>query len=183
MKALLQFFLALTIAALLVLGFRSLAFTVYTVEGNELAPQLLQGDHILVNRWSYGLRTGSRDGLFPYGRVFGKKVQKGDVVAFDSPLDSLPGIFVCRCKALPGDTLRIGNDVMMVPGHNATCANEDYYWMESISSISNIDSRVLGPIPESCIIGRVCLVLYSHDVLYPFYDGYRSDRLLLPIEP
>lgn len=183
MRTLLQFLLALTIAALVVLGIRSLAFTVYTVEGNELAPELLQGDHILVNRWSYGLRTGSQDGLFPYGRILGRKISRGDIVAFDSPLDSLPGLFVCRCTALPGDTIRIDSDVMMIPGREATCAAEDYYWMESLSPVSQIDSRVLGPVPESCIVGRVCLVLYSHDVSYPLYDGYRSDRFLLRIEP
>lgn len=175
-----QFFLALAAAALLVLGFRSLAFTLYTVEGGELAPELLRGDRILVNRWSYGLRTGSPDGLFPYGRIFGRQVAKGDIVAFDSPVDTLPGIYVCRCAALPGDTLRIGGDLMMVPGREATCASEDYYWMEALGGAENpVDSRVLGPVPESRVVGRVCLVLYSHDESYPFYDGYLASRFLL----
>ncbi len=170
-------------ATLLVLGFRSLAFTVYTVEGNCLAPVLQQGDRILVNRWSYGLRTGRPDGLFSYGRVFARRVERGDIVAFDSPVDSLPGVLVCRCRALPGDTVRLGQDLLMIPGRTATCAAEDYYWMESLSPASRVDSRVLGPIAESRIVGRVCCVLYSHDVAYPFYDGYRSDRLLLDVNP
>ena len=173
-----KFILALIAAALLMLAFRALAFTLYVVGGSGLEPELCRGDRVLVNRWSYGLRTGSRDGLFRYGRVCRSEVERGDIVAFDSPVDSVGGVFVCRCSALPGDTIRQNGDLLLVPGL-ATCADENYYWMEAIGDELPIDSRVFGLVPESSIIGRVCMVVYSHDDCRPFYSGYRSGRALL----
>lgn len=178
MKASARFILALTVAALIMLAFRALAFTLYSVGGNSLEPELLGGDRVLVNRWSYGLRTGSRDGLFRYGRICRSEVERGDIVAFDSPLDSVDGVFVCRCRSLPGDTIRVNGDLMLVPGL-VTCADENYYWMEAIGTGNTIDSRVFGFVPESSIIGRVCLVVFSHDDCRPFYTGYRPERTLL----
>lgn len=172
----------MAIAALCVVGFRGLAFTIYTVEGTALTPVLQQGDRIVVNRWSYGLRTGSRNGLFYYGRLFASPVGKNDVIAFDSPIDSLDGVFVCRCTAAAGDTVNVDGNSYLVPGRKATCADEDYYWVEALGSGGSMDSRTFGPIPESSVIGRVCMVLYSHDTNSPFYEGYRSDRTLLEIK-
>lgn len=168
MKLTLQILLALVIAALLVLGVRVLAFTVYTVETAEFAPVLEQGDRITVNRWSYGLRTGSRKGLFPYGRIMKQQVRKGDVVAFDSPTDSIDGLFLGRCTALPGDTLTYNKVTYVVPGREATCAKEDYYWLVPLGK----SQSPYGPIPESCVIGRVISVIYHHDDSQPFYSGY-----------
>lgn len=168
MKVALQLLLALAIAALLVLGVRSLAFTVYTVDGQQYAPELLQGDRIAINRWSYGLRTGGSRGLFPYGRILKSKVRVGDIVAFDSPVDTIDGLFIARCKALPGDTLTYNGAPYVVPGREATCAKEDYYWFVPIGKAKGD----YGPIPESCIIGRVISVIYHHDDTQPFYTGY-----------
>lgn len=179
MRTLLQFIAALAIAALCVVGFRALAFTIYTVEGSAFEPELVEGDRIVVNRWSYGLRTGSRTGLFRYGRLLATPVCKGDIVAFDNPIDSIGGVYVCRCKAVAGDTVRMDSDVYVIPGRKATCAKEDYYWMEAIGSGNSMDSHAFGPVPESCVIGRVCMVLYSHNPYFPIYDGFRVERTLL----
>lgn len=168
MKVALQLLLALGIAALLVLGVRSLAFTVYTVDGRQFAPELSQGDRIVVNRWSYGLRTGSPRGIVPYGRILAKPVELGDIVAFEHPCDSVGGLFIARCKALPGDTLTYRGTTFVVPGVEATCAKEDYYWFAPLGQAG----ADYGPVPESCIVGRVISVLYRHDDAQPFYTGY-----------
>jgi len=178
-RASLQLVAAIAIAAVCVVGFRALAFTIYTVEGAALAPELQQGDRIVVNRWSYGLRTGSRDGLFQYGRIFARPVEKGDIVAFDSPVDSLGGVYVCRCKAVAGDTVRIDGSAYVVPGTNVDCSDENHYWMEALGGGGSMDSRSFGPVPESCVIGRVCMVLYSRDPSRPFYDDFRPERTFL----
>lgn len=178
MKAWVKFVLTLAGAALLMLAFRALAFSLYSVSGDVLAPELLKGDRILVNRWSYGLRTGSSDGLFRYGRICRQPVGRGDIVAFDSPVDSLPGVFVCRCHAVPGDTVHAQGGPIIVPGP-ATCADDEYYWMESLNASDGMDSRTFGPVAGRNIIGRVCMVLYSHDDCKPFYTGYRRGRCMI----
>ena len=42
-----------------------------------------------------------------------------------------------------------------------------------------IDSRTFGPVPESMIIGRVCIVAYSYDDTQPVLSGYRRERTFL----
>ena len=175
MRAWLKTILALAAAALAVALFRALFFTLYTVGGDRFEPVFKAGDRVLVNRWSYGLRTGGMNGLFGYGRVFGV----GDIVAFDSPAPGGEGVYVCRCAALPGDTVATPEGTIVVPGRAATCAPEDYYWMQALGEADTIDSRLFGPVPESLILGRVCLIVYSHDDSRPFYTGYRRGRTLL----
>ena len=168
----------MVIALVTVLAFRALVMTVCTIEGDGLSPQFLEGDRVVINRWSYGLRTGKKDGLFDYGRICQQKVEKGDFIAFE---DLYGRIYICQCAALPGDTVYLDNDKVpcVVPGVQ-TCDDQDYYWVKSINKDNPIDSRMLGFIPEERIIGRACLILFSHDPEAPFWRGYSSERFLLP---
>ena len=131
---------------------------------------------MVVNRWSYGLRTGEKGSLFDYGRLCRQEVKKGDFIAFE---DSLGQVLICQCTAVPGDTVYIKKAPCVVPGL-LTCDDQDYYWVRSVSKNNPIDSRQLGFIPEERIIGRACLVLFNRNPEAPFWKGYRSDRLLLP---
>lgn len=175
MKGTLKFLIALAVALVVTLAFRSLVMTICTIDGNGLEPAFMAGDRVLVNRWSYGLRTGEKGGLFDYGRICRQEVEKGDFIAFE---DSAGRVLVCRCAAIPGDTVTLGAKVI-VPGI-VTCADQNYYWVESVGRNNPLDSRQLGFIPEDRIIGRAFLVLYSRDLATPFWKGYRSDRIFLP---
>ncbi|MBQ9677639.1 MAG: signal peptidase I [Prevotella sp.] len=172
----LKFVIALASAFVLVLAFRALAFSVYTVEGAGLQPVYVSGDRLLVNRWSYGLRVDG-NGLLPYSRMLRQPVARGDIVLFDLPGDSIPGEFIARCTAVPGDTIRMQDGVVVVPGLR-DCADADYYWLESIHPKNPADSRHLGFISEQQIIGRVVTILYSHDDSKNFLEGYRKERML-----
>jgi len=181
MKKTVRFLLVLIAAFLLMLVFRSVGVTLYTIEGDGLSPSLIAGDHVLVNRWSYGLRIGGSKSLFNYGRICKQPIAKGDLVAFENPLDSTHHeVFICRCVALPGDSLMVDNVKTVVPCLD-NCASADFYWLESITPYSRIDSRSLGFIAEEYIIGRAFLIVYSRDPSAPLWKGWRSDRLLLPI--
>ncbi len=178
MRNTLKFLLALGVAFVVMLAFRGLVMTICTIDGDGLAPHFIAGDRVVVNRWSYGLRTGKNGGLFDYGRICRQDVSKGDCIAFE---DSLGRVLICRCSALPGDTIKVkrGQTPIVVPGL-VTCADQDYYWVEPIGNNNRLSSHQLGFIPEERIIGRACLVLYSHDVSTSFWRGYRKDRFLLP---
>lgn len=171
----LKFVIALATAFVLVLAFRALAFSVYTVEGRGLQPVYIHGDRLLVNRWSYGLRIDG-GGVLPYSRMMRQPVRRGDIVVFDLPGDSIQGEFVARCKAIPGDTLRLQEGLVVVPGLK-DCADADYYWLESLYAKNPVDSRLLGFISERNIIGRVVTILYSHDDSKNFLEGYRKERM------
>ena len=155
----LKYVIAFVSAIALMLAFRALAFSVHGVTGDGLAPLYKSGDRLLINRCSYGLRIeGNR--LLPYSRLMRQPVQRGDIVAFTVPCDSVAGIMIARCTAVPGDTIRTTCGLMTVPGLK-TCAKGDYYWLEALNKHNPADSRHLGFIPESSIIGRVVTVLYN----------------------
>jgi signal peptidase I len=159
MRNTLKFFAALLVAFLVMLAFRALVFTIYYVDNSSLKPAFLEGDHVMVNRWSYGLRAGG-NALFSYGRICRQQPQKGDFIAFD---DSIGRVFIATCTALPGDT--VGSAV--VPSIRG-CADADYYLTDRY-----------GLVREESIIGRACMVLYSHDPAYPFWNGYLKSRFML----
>ena len=163
--------LALAVAIVVMLLVRAAVVTICCVEGEALQPTFLAGDRVVVNRWSYGLRTGEKGSLFDYGRICRQEIKKGDFIAFE---DAMGKVLICRCAALPGDTI-FGK---IVPGL-LNCADQDYYWVESLGKNNATDSRQLGFIPEERIIGRACLILYNHHPKAAFWKGYMKDRLLL----
>ena len=161
MRNWLKYVIAFASAFALMLAIRTLAFSIHGVEGNGLAPLYQNGDRLLINRCSYGLRIEG-NGILPYSRLMRSPVQRGDIVAFTVPCDSVAGIFIARCKAIPGDTISTQEGPLLVPGLK-TCANADYYWLESINPNNPADSRHIGFIPESHIIGEVISVLYNRN--------------------
>lgn len=165
MRNTLKFFVALVVAFGVMLLFRALVFTIYTVPGSTFEPEFKAGDRVMVNRWSYGLRTGG-GGLFSYGRLWRQAIAKGDVVAVD---DSLGNVLIGRCIALPGDTTLLERRKVIVPG-KMNCARHDYYQIEQ-----------LGFVREEQVIGRVAFVVYNHAPGWAFWHGYDSSRIFLPI--
>jgi len=155
----LKYVIAFVSAFALMLAIRTLAFSIHGVEGNGLAPLYMSGDRLLINRCSYGLRIKG-NGILPYSRLMRSPVNKGDIVAFTVPHDSVAGICIARCKAVPGDTIHTQEGPLLVPGLK-TCANADYYWLESINPNNPADSRHIGFIPENNIVGQVVSVLYN----------------------
>ena len=155
----LKYVITFATAFTLMLLFRTLAFSIHGVTGDGLAPLYKNGDRLLINRCSYGLRIEG-NGLLPYSRLMRSPVRRGDIVAFTVPGDSIAGICIARCTAVPGDTIHTVDGLQTVPGL-INCAKTDYYWLESINQQNPADSRFFGFIPERSIIGRVVSVLYN----------------------
>ena len=151
--------IAFASAFALMFAIRTLAFSIHVINGTGLSPLFRDGDLLLINRCSYGLRIEG-NGILPYSRLMRSPVERGDIVAFTVPCDSIEGIFIARCKAVAGDTVRTPEGILLVPGLK-TCAKTDYYWLESINPNNPADSRHIGFIPESHIIGEVVSVLYN----------------------
>ena len=164
MRSTLKFLVALAVAFIVMMAFRALVFTIYTIPGSQLEPAFKAGDRVMVNRWSYGLRTGG-SGLFSYGRLCWQAINKGDLVAAD---DSIGNVSIGCCTALPGDTIRWQERTIIVPG-KANCAKHNYYLIDR-----------LGLVREEQIIGRVFLIVYNRHPDSTFWRGYDPDRLLLP---
>lgn len=154
---------------------RYVGLTIYTIDGTGFEPVFKAGDRVMVNRWSYGLRVGGHSGIFPYGRIMRQSVERGDLVVFEDPTDTRQ-IIIGRCTALPGDTVCYESLPVAVPGLY-DCADTNYYWMEALDSAHN----TIGFVGEEYIIGRVVNVVYSHDPQHPMWQGWRKERILLPL--
>jgi signal peptidase I len=163
----LKYVIAFASAFALMLAVRTLVVSVHVVTGDGLAPLYTDGDCLLINRCSYGLRIEG-NGLLPYCRLMRQPVERGDIVAFNIPSGSLNrhddvssyGLMIARCKAVPGDTIHTEGGLTIVPGL-VNCAKTDYYWLEAVNDKNPVDSRYLGSVPEQNIIGRVVSVLYN----------------------
>ena len=185
---LLKTLITLAVAIVAMLLFRAAVVTVCCVEGDALQPVFLAGDRVLVNRWSYGLRTGGNS-LLSYNRLWRSPVERGDIVMVNDPTGSLRTsvderrVLLLRCKAVPGDkvtpsTVNPSLSTYVVPGRYS-CADMDYYLMEPLSHFSlNSQLSTLHSllIPEDHIIGRAFLIIYSHDPAQSLLDGWRTDR-------
>lgn len=112
MKRFLKWILAFSGAIIIVLLLRCFAFTSCLIPSEGMENSLFRGEHILVNKWSYGLRLPLIS-HFPYQRWNSRPVQKEDIVVFNNPGSlSQPVIdrrevFISRCVGVPGDTLFI----------------------------------------------------------------------------
>ncbi|MCD7901178.1 MAG: signal peptidase I [Bacteroides sp.] len=96
-------------AIIVVLLLRGFLFTTYSIPSSGMENTLFQGDRILVNKWSYGLRTPLM-ALFSYHRWFPETVKPGDIAVFNNPASNKPviaerNVFIGRCIGVPGDTL------------------------------------------------------------------------------
>lgn len=105
------------LAILVVLLVRTFAVTSCSIPFTGMENTLYQGERVLVNKWSYGLRLP-----FSTLRLGAEQPQKGDVVLFNNPLSrkDVPvyarELFISRCVGVPGDTLMM-NDELLVTGN------------------------------------------------------------------
>lgn len=103
------------IAVVLVLLIKTFAFTSCTIPSTGMENSLYQGERVLVNKWSYGLRMP-----FSTLRWLEKPVEKGDIVLFNNPNPrslqtavSSRELFISRCVGIPGDTLMLNDELLL----------------------------------------------------------------------
>ena len=99
-------------AIAVVLLLRGFAFTSCLIPSTGMENSLFQGERILVNKWSYGLRVPLMS-LFSYHRWCERSVRQQDVVVFNNPaaigqptIDRRE-IYISRRIGTPGDTLLV----------------------------------------------------------------------------
>ena len=175
MKKTLRFLLAFLTAFILMMVVRAIGVTIFAIDGTELEPTFCAGDRVLVNRWSYGLRVGGKDSYFDYGRIARQSVAKGDLVAFENPQNANQ-VLICRCAALPGDSVRHEGQTLIVPSLK-DCADADYYWMMGDNRHNSADSRYWGFVPEDHIVGKPIFIWFSSDPDRHGFSGVRWNRL------
>ena len=99
---------------------KTFAFISCSIPSTGMENTLYQGEKVLVNKWSYGLRI-------PFTNIhfLPERVKKGEVVLFNNPTPAnketpvfARRLFISRCIGTPGDTLMLNNE-LLVTGQNA----------------------------------------------------------------
>ena len=102
---------AIGIALLLALFIRTFVVQAFKIPSGSMIPTLLVGDHILVNKFGYGIRNPFNGALWlPVGEV-----QRQDVVVFKYPQNPSQD-FIKRVIAIPGDTVQVADKKVLVNG-------------------------------------------------------------------
>lgn len=144
---------AFIIAILILLFLRIFLFQSFVIHSSSMAGNLASGDWVIINKIAYGTRSPmtplsipfaplrispSSENYFvtwmkfPYFRLPGyTEVKQNDILAFNYPGETeIPidkkYVMVKRCVALPGDTLRIDNNVLYVNKVKLQIANIQY---------------------------------------------------------
>jgi len=96
---------------------RVLLFQPFTIPSASMAPNLLQGDYIIVSKYSYGWSKHSIPFSPPLfdGRILGKAPTRGDIIVFKLPRD--PNVdYIKRLIGLPGDRVQVRGGVVYING-------------------------------------------------------------------
>ena len=104
----------LALPLLVVAAAKSALADINYVPSGSMHPTLLDGDVVFINKLAYGLRVP-----FTFARVAQwSDPQRGDIVVCFKPTDGTR--LVKRVVAVPGDTIALRNDVLVINGEAQT---------------------------------------------------------------
>jgi signal peptidase I len=102
---------AIIVAVILALFIRTFMVQAFKIPSGSMKDTLLIGDHILVNKFIYGVKAPFlHKTMIPI-----KDPQRGDIIVFEFPEDPSKD-FIKRVIGLPGDVVEIRNKKLVVNG-------------------------------------------------------------------
>lgn len=187
-----EYFESIVITAIIALFATTFVVQAFKIPTGSMESNLLIGDHLLVNKFVYGLYpSGSLFNLFPY-----KTLKRGDVIVFKYP-HSPEVAYVKRLIGLPGEKVEmIGRTVYV----NGTALKENYtqyidagsayehygpfnvpdnqYFAMGDNRDNSQDSRFWGFVPRDHIIGKALAIYWSYETPRDEYlQTSASDRV------
>lgn len=174
---------AIIIALVLALFIRTFVVQAFKIPSGSMEPTLEIGDHILVNKFIYGIKIP-----FTSIRLLSfKQPQRGDVVVFVYPADPSKD-FIKRVVAIGGDTVKLVNKKLYingveVPDPHAVYKDDgafstDPQRRENIGPVTvppgqlfvlgdnrdrSLDSRIWGFVPVNEVRGKAFIIYWSWD--------------------
>jgi signal peptidase I len=96
---------------------RAFLYQPFNIPSGAMIPTLLVGDYIFVSKYAYGYSRYSLPLSPPLfsGRIFPSEPQRGDVVVFRNPRDTVND-YVKRIVGLPGDHIKMTDGVLIING-------------------------------------------------------------------
>ena len=193
---------AIGIAILLALFIRTFVVQAFKIPSGSMLPTLLIGDHLLVNKFIYGIRVPfSGKVLVPL-----KDPKSGDIIVFKFPKDRSID-YIKRVVGVPGDEIELKNKKLFVNGnptsdpyaHYTTTAvlpgsvspkdnfgpvtvPEGKYFVMGDNRDNSSDSRFWGFVETNDVLGKAMIIYWSWDIDKPLlsidrFASIRWDRL------
>ena len=116
-----DFFSTIIWALIIAFIIRTFIFQPFHIPSSSMMPGLMKGDYIITSKLSVGYGKYAASPIpFPIknGRLFEKKINRGDVIVFIPEGDNKN--FIKRVLALPGEQIQIINGRPVVNGVEAT---------------------------------------------------------------
>ncbi|NOY83357.1 MAG: signal peptidase I [Nitrospirae bacterium] len=182
-KTIREYLDTLVIAIILALVIRTFVVQAFKIPSGSMIPTLLIGDHILVNKFIYGVKLPFTDIVVIPITV----PERGDVIVFRFPKDESKD-FIKRVVGIPGDKIEVRNKVLYVNGieQNELFTNdvadvvssqimasrdnfgpvnvpENSYFVMGDNRDHSLDSRFWGFVDFSKIKGEAFLIYWSWD--------------------
>jgi signal peptidase I len=172
---------AAAIAVLLALFIRTFVVQAFKIPSGSMRPTLIEGDHILVNKFIYGVKIPIlRNTIIPI-----KAPNRGDIIVFIFPKDNSKD-FIKRVIGLPGEKIEVigrkihidgnlfsdkyghyenpgeswGNPAGNCPFCSVTVPDGHYFVMGDNRENSQ-DSRYWGFVPSESIKGKAFIIYWS----------------------
>lgn len=189
---------AIVTALILALIIRAFVIQAFKIPSGSMKPTLLVGDHILVNKFIYGVKLPFKDGKV----LMFHQPEKGDIIVFKYPEDPKRD-FIKRVIGVEGDTISEKDKVLYV---NNKKANEPYashveddikpagyeprdnfgpivvpkgkFFVMGDNRDQSYDSRYWGFVDENQIKGKAFIIYWSWDTEKKFPRFGRLGHLI-----
>ena len=102
---------SIVVAILIALFIRAFVVQAFKIPSGSMEPTLLVGDHLLVNKFIYGIKIPFVDRKF----LVYKEPKRGDIVVFIFPKDKKKD-FIKRVVGGPGDTVEVRQKKIYING-------------------------------------------------------------------
>lgn len=164
-RVLIDWIVVITIALLVAFVVRTFLLAHFVVDGTSMTSTLQSGDRVFVNKLSYRLHEPNR----------------GDVVVLHQPSSGVERDLIKRVVGLPGEEIEVRSCNVLIDGRLLTepylanpadqrtgCGGdtapimipEDHVFVMGDNRGGSQDSRALGPIPTSELVGRAFVVFW-----------------------
>ena len=181
-----EYFESLVVAVILALFVRTWVFQAFKIPTGSMEPNLLVGDHLIVNKMRFA------------------PIKRGDVVVFKFPKDPERD-FVKRVIGLPGDRIELHKKKVYVNGqpidepyahfmeppsadgttkiddvreeYGPVNVPTDQYFMMGDNRDNSEDSRYWGFLPKNYVKGNAEFLYFSVDDQASLVSGTRWERL------
>ncbi len=174
---------AIIVAVILALFIRTFVVQAFKIPSGSMKPTLQIGDHILVNKFIYGVKVPfSGTPLIPV-----RKPANGDIIVFRYPVEPDKD-FIKRVIGIPGDVVEIRNKKVFVNHESVTDDQgvhtdphilsgrinqrdnfgpirvpEGSYFTMGDNRDNSYDSRFWGFVEEKGILGKAFIIYWSWD--------------------